>query len=409
LTLEDYKEKREALLAEAEALLNEGKLEEFRAKEQEVKDLDVIYDELAREKANLAALQEKTQITNLENVSKNITGGEIIVSELKIDQVVQSGELQRVAFAKALMNQKLNADESAALVTTDDAALLVPETIREQIWREMGELHPILQDLDMTFVPGDFTIVKENDSLATDAQVYGEDDEVGDSDEVNFGSINLSGCELAKSVTISWKAQKMTIDAFLEYITAKIAEKMGNALAGLVVSGKGRPGVGDNFKAQPYGVLTRLAAESANPQIVEYSDIDPCDYTTLTSAMAKIKSGYAKGAAIYAKNDVIWNILANITDEHLRPLFVADITTGGVGRIFGLPVKEEDAIPDGAILIGNFAKGYAINVNEDITLYKEDHIKARTTDYMGYALVDGDVLTNKAFAYIKEAEVSTTP
>ena len=49
-----------------------------------------------------------------------------------------------------------------------------------------------------------------------------------------------------------------------------------------------------------------------------------------------------------------------------------------------------------------FQKGYAVNINENMTMYNEDHIKSRTTDYMGYALVDGDVLTTKAFALLKK-------
>jgi len=67
-----------------------------------------------------------------------------------------------------------------------------------------------------------------------------------------------------------------------------------------------------------------------------------------------------------------------------------------------LVVKEEDAVNEGEILIGNVGRGYAMNVNENMTIYTEEHIKKRYTDYMGYAIVDGDVLTNKAFALIRE-------
>jgi hypothetical protein len=60
-------------------------------------------------------------------------------------------------------------------------------------------------------------------------------------------------------------------------------------------------------------------------------------------------------------------------------------------------------VSDGEILIGNVAKGYVANANENITMYFEDHVKARTTDYMGYAIIDGSVLTTKAFALIKKS------
>ena len=60
-------------------------------------------------------------------------------------------------------------------------------------------------------------------------------------------------------------------------------------------------------------------------------------------------------------------------------------------------------MPADAVLLANMADGYACNVNEDITMYQEDHIKERTTDYMGYALIDGQPLTTKAFAYLKKS------
>src|SRR5690606_14599598 len=214
------------------------------------------------------------------------------------------------------VNDDFRRTNEAVMQTTSEAALLIPETIRDGIWREMGELHPVLADLQMTFVPGDFTIIKENeDSLASDAAAYDEDDVVGDDDTVSFAEINLSGCELAKAVTVSWKAKKMTIDAFLTYITTKIAEKMGNALAKWVVSGRGKPGAGDTFKAEAYGIRTRILAEDNTPQVLTYNDDDPIDYTKMTAAMAKMKSGYYKGAVIYATNDMIWNKLANIVDK----------------------------------------------------------------------------------------------
>ena len=73
---------------------------------------------------------------------------------------------------------------------------------------------------------------------------------------------------------------------------------------------------------------------------------------------------------------------------------------GGVARLFGRPVFEEDAVPDNAVLIANVSKGYVMNVNENVSMSFEDHVKLRKTDYMSYALIDGDVLTTKAFALL---------
>ncbi|MCQ2363176.1 MAG: phage major capsid protein [Acidaminococcaceae bacterium] len=76
---------------------------------------------------------------------------------------------------------------------------------------------------------------------------------------------------------------------------------------------------------------------------------------------------------------------------------------GAVARIFGVPVKVESAVADDAVLFGNMGKGYAANVNEEVSMTVEDHVSARNTDYGGYAILDGGVLNTKAFAYVKKS------
>ncbi len=58
---------------------------------------------------------------------------------------------------------------------------------------------------------------------------------------------------------------------------------------------------------------------------------------------------------------------------------------------------------DDEILVGNVSAGYVANCNENVSLYQEDHVTDRYTDYMGYAIIDGKVLTTKAFVLIKKS------
>lgn len=427
MTKKDYLEKRNALITEAQGLIDAGDLDGYNAKEAEIKALDAEYQQAATAAANLAALQNapvvREDVVNVAPGSGTATG---VAIELQPQNEQKAYEL---AFAKIMQHPAnvaresyLTADElalvdrvnadfrrvNAATQTTNEAALLIPETVRDGIWQEIGELHPIFADLRssgaLTFVMGDFTIIVEKAaSLASDAAAYDEADEVGDDDTVSLGEINLTGCELAKAVTVSWKAKKMSAEAFLNYIKKKIAEKMGNTLAKWIVEGLGKPGAGGGWKAQPYGIAARLEAEAGKPQIKPYETQDEIDYQFMTGVMKLIKSGYLSGCSIYAKNDFIWDVLANITDEIGRPMFVADVKSGGVGRMFGLVVKEEDAIGAGEMLVANMGAGYAMNINENVSMYQEDHVKARKTDYMGYAIVDGDVVTTKAFAMVQPA------
>lgn len=399
-----YLEKRKALLGEAENLLKEGKLEEFEAKEQEIKDLDDQFEKLAKARANMDALKEPIVADPVANMSRGDDG---VLATHNTTTFKNDQEIYLNAWAKNMMGMTLEGEEKQVfdkvnneyrnqVQTAQEHVVLIPETVRDGIWKEAGELYPILGDVRMTFVPGDLTILKEVDG-GDDAQWYDENDEVKD-DGFQIGELNLTGCELAKNIPVSWKLRKMAVNEFIAYITSLLAEKMGAALAKAIVSGKGKPGAGDTFKAEPKGIKTAL---EGTQQIVDYSGEKP-SYEDLTKAMAKIHSTYKNGAVIYANGATIWEGLANIVDGNNRPIFIPDVTSGGVGRIFGLVVKEEDAIADGEVLIGNVARGYVMNVNENMTIYTEDHIKRRYTDYMGYAIVDGDVLTEKAFALLRK-------
>ncbi|WP_438870479.1 phage major capsid protein, partial [Pseudomonas sp. L1(2025)] len=84
------------------------------------------------------------------------------------------------------------------------------------------------------------------------------------------------------------------------------------------------------------------------------------------------------------------------------PLFVADVTAGGVGRIFGRTVKVDASIDEGEILLANLGQGYKANVNQDISIVTDEHAKKRKVEYVGYAIVDGGVIDEKAFAILTD-------
>ena len=402
MTHEEYLNKRGALIAASQKLINEGKLEEFKAKKTEVENLDNEYSAAVQARKDLTLMEDKTIVKDLQNTPTILVTGNTIDSIT--NTTTDNAELQNTAFAKFLLNRDMNADEkgafdlmNAAQVRKDHEAV-IPETYLKGIWTEMKELHPILADTAETFIPGDVVITIGN--VSNNASWYDEETEVT-TDDVTTGEITLKGYELAKGVTVSWLLQAMSIEEFIPYITSKLAEVMGNALANSIINGKGVPSEGDtSFKAQPKGIVTALKAKAGTPRIITYSDEEPLTYKKLTSVVALIKSGYLSGAAIYAKNKTIWNELANLLDDIGRPLFIPDVTTGGVGRMFGLTVKEEDGVKDGDFMISNVKKGYAMNINKNIAIFTEEHTKKRETDYIGYAIADGAPITDNASAYI---------
>lgn len=405
MNIKDYAEQRQKLMDEARAALNSGDLALAKEKREAIEALDAEKERLDKEAANLNALfaMKVSAPANIEDKSVEPDGAR---SAGKTGGVRDEEALYRSAFARTLMNQPLSTDESAVfarmnsglevhgtLQTASTHTIVIPNTLVEQIWKEMSEAHPILRAVPKTYVKGKLTYPREKDG-GDNATWYDESTEVT-SGSFTLDSIELDGYELAKSILISWKLEKMSIDAFLTYIANLIAEKMGNALAAAIVSGTGTK--------QPQGIVTALEAESSTPQVMTWTATsDEVDYAKLTEFMGKIRSGYSSGAVIYAKNSFIWNVLANLLDETGRPYFIADVISGGVGRLFGHVVYEEDAVPENAMLLANVARGYRMNVQEEISLLRDEYMTKRQTEFMGYAILDGKPITTKAFVYLKK-------
>ena len=397
-----YEAKRKQLMDEAQALINEGKALEAEAKMKEIKDLDEEFDKLAQAQANFDAL-------NKEPENKNPFGlNDVAGEEEKEDPVMEAWASKEYenAWAKTMMNKALDENEKKAFSmvneaythTTGNTAVVIPKNVANGIWEEVGNLYPYFNDISKTYVNGILTMIQEDTS--TDAGWYEEEKATEDGKET-FKEFTLNGCELARAVTVSWKLREMAIEAFIPYIQRKMAKKMGKAAGYGATHGKG-PSAAEG-KPEPTGTVTALLAEDGKPQVVTYAKGTVPTWKDLTNARSKVKSGYGAGLMVYANSNTIWNILANILDANKRPIFMAD-NASGVNRVLGCTVKEDDSMSDGEILFSNASDGYHMNVNKEMTVMTEDHVKARKTDYCAYAIMDGNVVTTKAHALLKEAD-----
>ena len=403
MTYKQYNERREALLNEAQTLINEGKLEEAKAKQAEVTALDNEYQNIVTERANLNALAGAPVAEPIENKSVNVSGARTV--DVVSESAENEAEVYLRAWAADMQYRSMTAQEksvfdkvnaefnNAYTHDTTNTAVLSPETVAAGIWKRAEEMYPLYADARKYNVRGKLVIKKHTGIVAGDAAWY--DEQTPTADEQNaFGELILDGRELSKAVTVTWKLRAMAMEEFIPFIINELGERMGVALGNAAAKGKGAASL------EPEGVETALLAEDSTPQIVTYTG--ELGYATITEAIAKIHSSYLAGAAIYANNATIWGKLANIMDGNNRPMFVPDVTGGGVGRIFGMVVKPDAGVSDGAILVGNAFQGLTFNVNEPLSITTEDHAKQRLTDYVAYAVVDGGVVDTKAFAMIRD-------
>ena len=408
-----YMAKRQELMNAVNAFIDEGKLEEAEEKMNEVKALDEQWDAITQARANMEALQNDQRIQDPQKMTD--VAAELDIGEIKDTanlgiipladtetKELYATELYKNAWAKTMMGKPLNDKETEAMTkvneythTTGNTGVVIPKTVAAGILDMAEELYPYWNDVQKTYVKGAYNAITSDDS--TDAKWYDEDTATEDGKET-LGELALTGCELSRSITVAWKLREMAIEDFIPFIQEKLARKMGAGLGYGATHGKGKP-TANEFKAEPLGVVTALEKESGKPQILNYEK-GKLTYTDLTTARAKVKIG-ARELKVYANSTTIWTELANVTDANGGAIFIPDPVNTGIYRLFGMEVKQDDSMKDGEILMSNPNVGYIANVNKEISVMAEEHIKKRTVDYCGYAIVDGGATTTKAHALLQ--------
>lgn len=386
---EQYLEQRNALVTEAEGLINEGKFEESKAKQEEVKALDNKFETVTKELANLAALKEQGAV-ELENKSlEDLTNLQVIektgdIQNMNKDQVLEN------AFAKAVMGQELTSQEMQNVTYAEDNGIMIPTTNMNEIIGLVAEDYPFFGDAKKMNVRGYLTAKRHKAIKSGDAKGYKEKEET-EVEENDFVEVVIKGVEVAKLIEVSFKLEAMTVPEFMDYLKKELVERIGAVVGTWVFTG-------DASTDKEFEGVVKVLEKSG--QTVKYQASGEVSYETLTGAMAKLASQFQAGASIYANNATIWNKLANVLDKNGRPIFIPDATSGGVGRIFGLVVKSDGGAPDGVIVVGKPSSGYVINTNKGLSVDSDKNLKKRTTEFLGHAIMDGKVTDERAFVAI---------
>lgn len=381
----EYELKRKQLMTDAQAALDRGDVGKAETLAEEVEKLDANFKAMTEPAKNF--LEDLKQIDD-----KHMKVVETMNKEMTYDEV----------FAKAMKGETLNTAEigiydavnieNAYTHTAENTPVVVPQTVVDEIYGLIGEDYPFFGDVRKLAIRGNVSIPRHTAIAEGDAAWYDEATETGD-EKNTFDAIVLNGCELSKAISVSWKLQKMATPAFLNYISTELADRMTAALGAGVTQGQGPT---DGTHPEPTGVVTQL--KKTGTQVVSYTG-EPT-YANITEAISKIHSKLYTGSAVYANQKTIWTVLANIKDANSLPIFIPDASLGGVGMLFGLPVKADAGFKDGEVLIGNAAKGYIVNENEAMSITMDNRAKARTTDYVAYLITDGGVADERAFGLL---------
>nr|DAG86954.1 MAG TPA: major capsid protein [Bacteriophage sp.] len=345
-------------------------------------DIDALTQEVRALKQEKREIEENAERRAKLRKEVESGGGEVIRRFAPPEQREQrrmgaDSKEYRSAFLKELLGQEMTREERAAFVhTTANTAAVLPTTMLNTIWDLVSKRHAIMGDITI-YRTGTILEVVKHTAVAQGAGKTVAENAANDDEQNTFVKVTLSGKDFSKHVDISYAMERMSIDAFEQYLVDEISASLGDALAADVIAQIGTDmTAGNKVESAAKGALT---------------------FQELAALFGKLKRVGA--VSVYATRATIYNYLVGMVDTTGRPIFQPSAQAGQEGVILGAQIKVEDAVADNVVLIGD-AQRVVYNMVQDIMIESDKDIKKHVTTYSGYARGSGALIDPDSFAQL---------
>lgn len=393
MTKQEIEERKNELSAKISEAKTQEELTELRGQVEAIMK-EVPEGEISKEEERslIADSQEiESRSKELLNLTK-IGGNEM---EERKQKFTTASPEYRSAWAKSLMGVELDETEKRALgdalgttatefVKADSSnnginnfGLVIPDSVRMDFLKLAEETSPIYRDIRKLNVNGnvDFPYLFGAD----DAEWYAETTTTKN-EGIELKNIKLTGHELAKAIEITWKAEAMTVDGFINFLLDELNQKMNKALITAVIYGTG--------SSQPTGITNGLVAKENSNAI-----------DLIKACLADLSNDARVGAKVYVASNVADEIAFYKDENGNYPYLVA-----GLGRAGQAVIEADPFLKPNEVVVGN-AQNYVLNFNEGLRVDKEVKVQPRRVVYGGYLIADGNKKP-ASFAYGKVVEES---
>lgn len=291
----------------------------------------------------------------------------------------------RRAWLKNLQGKPLDAEERAAIT----ASAAIPTQTMNMIVGRL-ELNPLLNAIDVSYIPSNISFPVEG--TVNDASWTAMGTAATDSADT-LTSVTLSAYKLIKTVEITADVEAMAIDAFENWLVARLANKIDVALDKAILSGTG--------SSQATGIATTIDTESGTFTKAGMTLKD------LMKIIATLPTKYARNASFVMSRTVFYNEVMGMTTTTGDKVVVADMQAPGKFNILGYPVIIDDNATIDAtdnVFFGDL-KEYKLNFAKAPEVDRDTSVGFRSgsTVYRAMALADGKLVDKNAVVRFERA------
>lgn len=372
------------------------RMQEINARKAELRAMlqgtdEVNLDEIEKELRELN--DEFSQLEKRKATADGINAGVIPATEItnpvatRTDNSEDGEKEYRTAWLRNIRGLELSEAETRALTTaTGSVGAAVPTITQNKIIEKVKQYCPLLDKIDLLRVPGGVKVPAEG--TTTDAKTHAEGTTIT-ADGDTLVDVVLAGYEVTKLVTISKSVEKMSIDAFENWLVNKISRKVAEQIGKLIIFGSG------NSEAQGIDKITWDATNS-----ISVAKTGSLSAANVRALVALLNGGYDNGAEWLMSKATFFTDFHPLMDNSKDNIITED---NGVYRVMGYPVSFDDRITAHEAYLGNIYRGYLGNMPEDITVTSQFVTRENAYDFLGCAMFDGKVQAVEAFVKLVKA------
>lgn len=364
---------------------------------EEVRKLNDEVDALIKEEKELKKAIERR------NIAEKLEQREIFAKKINIKEERKMNEKftlkspeYRTAWAKSMMGLELDETDkraigdaigttatefvqaTASVNGVNNLGLLIPESVRMDLMKLADEASPFYRDITKLNIPGNVDMPY---LFSSDDSDWVTETTTTKNDGQEYKNLKLTGHELSKAIEITWKAESMTVDGFIDFILEELNKKMNKSLIKSSIYGTG--------SNQPTGATNGLTPKE-NTNVIDL----------IKDCLSGLNQEDRVGAKAYLASDLADEITFYKDGNGNYPYLANKLSTAG-----GANIEMDPFLKPGDLVVGN-AANYYMNFNETYRVDKEVKVQPRRVVYGGYLIADGKAKPG-AFVYGKKKQTAS--
>lgn len=375
MTKTEYINKRNTLLEDAKALLDEGKVGEAKAKREEIEQLDADYEAESIERANVNAMMNNAPAAPFSTKeSMNKTGEE-------------NEQLYRVAFFKYLQGKELSAEEKIAYSSgTSSAGAVIPTQTAEEIITKLKERAPLLDEITLLQVAGNVKFAVEGTNNA--ATIHAENASITPAADT-LVPVSLTGWEITKLIQVSDTVATMSINAFENWLVDMLVESIADKISEQIINGTGTSQAKGIEKANTWGEANSVTVTKAGSLTA----------ANVQALIGLLGGGYDPNAKFLMSKKTLFNDFMPLQDNAKNDIVTRE---GRNYYVYGYPVLIDSRVTEHEAYFGDLKK-YVANLAEAVNVKTDFDIDTNSNKYLGVAIFDGAPALGEAFVKLAKA------